>query len=141
MRLKFSDPKAFSFTSALLIGLVSVIVSTTLLLIHLNNIFIEVFGIGVLVFIFSYFFLHKVVDSFIYDRIKIIYKTIHSLKRPKEGDKSKLVITGDTLDMVNRQVLEWGESKAREIEELQNLAKYRKEYVGNVSHELKNTHL
>jgi two-component system phosphate regulon sensor histidine kinase PhoR len=137
MRFKFSDPKSFSFTSAVLIGIVSIIVSTILLLVHLNNVFIEVLGIGVLVFLFAYFFLYKVVESFIYDKIKIIYKTIHSLKRPKDGDKSKLVITSDTLEMVNRQVLEWGESKAREIEELQNLAKYRKEYIGNVSHELK----
>ncbi|NWJ52672.1 MAG: sensor histidine kinase [Bacteroidetes bacterium] len=137
MRFKFSDPKAFALTSALLIGLFSIIVSSILLLTHLNNVFFEILGIGVLVFLFSYFFLYKVVESFIYDKIKIIYKTIHSLKRPKDGDKSKLVISSDTLEMVNRQVLEWGESKAREIEELQNLAKYRKEYIGNVSHELK----
>ncbi len=137
MRFKSSDPKAFSLTSALLIGFVSVIVSSILLLTHLNSVFLEVLGIGVIVFLFSYFLLYKTIEAFIYDKIKIIYKTIHSLKRPKDGDKSKLVITGDTLEMVNRQVLEWGESKAREIEELQNLAKYRKEYIGNVSHELK----
>ena len=101
------------------------------------NILLTAIAAGLVVFLFSFFFLEKVIESFIYDKIKIIYKTIHSLKRSKDEDKSKLIISGDTLEMVNRQVLEWGESKTREIEELQNSAKYRRDFIGNVSHELK----
>ena len=54
--------------------------------------------------------------------------------------KNNLIISGDTLEMVNQQVLEWGESKTREIEELQNSAKYRRDFIGNVSHELKDAY-
>jgi two-component system phosphate regulon sensor histidine kinase PhoR len=137
MKFKVSDPKHFALTSAILISLVTVVVSFLLLAFQNNNIVLPVILVGVVVFLFAYFFLKKVIESFIYDKIKIIYKTIHSLKRSKDEDKNKLSITGDTLEMVNRQVLEWGESKTREIEELQNSAKYRRDFIGNVSHELK----
>ncbi len=137
MRFKVSDPKHFALTSAILISLVAVVVTSLLLTFLNNDILLLVILVGIVVFLFAYFFLKKVIESFIYDKIKIIYKTIHSLKRSKDEDKSKLVITGDTLEMVNQQVLEWGESKTREIEELQNSAKYRRDFIGNVSHELK----
>jgi two-component system phosphate regulon sensor histidine kinase PhoR len=137
MSFKGSDPKHFALTSAILISLVAVVVSFLLLAFLNKNIILPVILTGLVVFLFAYFFLKKVIESFIYDKIKIIYKTIHSLKRSKDEDKNKLVISGDTLEMVNRQVLEWGESKTREIEELQNSAKYRRDFIGNVSHELK----
>jgi two-component system phosphate regulon sensor histidine kinase PhoR len=137
MKFKVSDPKHFALTSAILISLVAVVVSFLLLTFLNKNILLPVILAGLVVFFFAYFFLRKVIESFIYDKIKIIYKTIHSLKRSKDEDKNKLVISGDTLEMVNRQVLEWGESKTREIEELQNSAKYRRDFIGNVSHELK----
>jgi len=137
MRFKVSDPKHFALTSAILISLVAVVVSVLMLTLLNTNILLPVLLAGIVVFLFAYFFLKQVIESFIYDKIKIIYKTIHSLKRSKDDDKNKLVISGDTLDMVNRQVLEWGESKTREIEELQNSAKYRRDFIGNVSHELK----
>jgi two-component system phosphate regulon sensor histidine kinase PhoR len=43
----------------------------------------------------------------------------------------------NTLESVNRQVLEWGEQQQQEIEKLKELARYRREFLGNVSHELK----
>ena len=137
MKFKVSDPKHFALTSAILISLVAVVVSFLLLTFLNKNILLPVILAGLVVFFFAYFFLRKVIESFIYDKIKIIYKTIHSLKRSKDEDKNRLNITGDTLEMVNQQVLEWGESKTREIEELQNSAKYRRDFIGNVSHELK----
>ena len=43
----------------------------------------------------------------------------------------------DALENVNREVLEWEKSKSAEIEQLKQLETYRKEFVANVSHELK----
>lgn len=137
MRFRFTDPKHFALTSAILISLVTVIVSLFLMTFLNKSTILLLAIVGITVFLFTYSFLKKVIESFIYDKIKIIYKTIHSLKRSKDEDKNKLNISGDTLEMVNRQVLEWGESKTREIEELQKLAKYRRDFIGNVSHELK----
>ncbi|MDP4291046.1 MAG: ATP-binding protein [Bacteroidota bacterium] len=135
--VKVTDPKRFALISAVLITLVAIIATLLLLTFQLKSILLPALLVGIIIFLFAYFLLKKLVESFIYDKIKIIYKTIHSLKRSKDEDKSNLVITGDTLELVNRQVLEWGESKTREIEELQATAKYRRDFIGNVSHELK----
>ncbi|NCA85068.1 MAG: sensor histidine kinase [Clostridia bacterium] len=74
---------------------------------------------------------------FIYQKIKLIYKTIYNLKR-KKGDKDE---RGDfdskTIDTVNREVQEWGESRKLEIEQLKKNELYRREFLGNIYHELK----
>jgi len=41
------------------------------------------------------------------------------------------------ISNADKAVVKWAEEKAEEIEELKKLEKYRKEYIGNVSHELK----
>ena len=137
MRIRFTDPKHFALVSAIFISLVAVFVSFLLLTFLNKNTILPLTVMGMSVFVFAYFYLKKVIESFIYDKIKIIYKTIHSLKRSKDEDKHRLTISGDTLEMVNQQVQEWGESTKREIEELQKLATYRRDFIGNVSHELK----
>jgi two-component system, OmpR family, phosphate regulon sensor histidine kinase PhoR len=93
-------------------------------------------GLLVLFFV-SYWIFRFALEKFIYEKIRIIYKTIHSLKRPKEAEKYKISIRDDTIEQVNQEVLEWGQDRTKEIEELKKLAVYRREFIGNVSHELK----
>jgi two-component system, OmpR family, phosphate regulon sensor histidine kinase PhoR len=88
-------------------------------------------------FVFGYFVFRYALEKFIYEKIRIIYKTIHSLKRPKDAEKFRLSIHEDSIERVNREVMEWGQDRTKEIEELKKLAVYRREFIGNVSHELK----
>ncbi|MCB9014838.1 MAG: sensor histidine kinase [Lentimicrobiaceae bacterium] len=92
--------------------------------------------INCLVFIASYLLFKYTLEKFIYEKIKIIYKTIRNLKLSKESDRN-IIIKEGAIDKVNQEVLEWGENKKKEIEELKSMAKYRREFLGNVSHELK----
>ncbi|MDG2448801.1 MAG: histidine kinase dimerization/phospho-acceptor domain-containing protein, partial [Saprospiraceae bacterium] len=41
------------------------------------------------------------------------------------------------LNIVNKEVLEWAAKRKNEIEDLKKLEKYRKNFLGNISHELK----
>ena len=43
----------------------------------------------------------------------------------------------DALETVNREVVNWAETKQKEIQSLRDQEIYRKEFLGNVSHELK----
>ena len=43
----------------------------------------------------------------------------------------------DLLTGVNEEVALWMKDKAQEISQLKQMEKYRKEFLGNVSHELK----
>lgn len=75
-------------------------------------------------------------NVFIYDKIKIIYKMIHDFKVFGKADKPKY-FANDVIDEVERDTLTYMEAKEKEIIQLKNMEKFRKEFIGNVAHELK----
>lgn len=85
----------------------------------------------------SYFLFGMVVNEFIYQKIKLIYKTIHNLKTPKHELKTMLRGDQDVLETVNNEVVSWAENKQQEIQLLKDQEAYRRDFLGNVSHELK----
>ena len=93
---------------------------------------IAVFSVSVLVFDYTF---EKLIDQ----KIKLIYKTIHDFKLQKNGKPNKIKFDSnqDIISEVNNEVASWAENKSKEIEQLKQLEKYRKEFIGNVSHELK----
>ena len=48
-----------------------------------------------------------------------------------------LTLDKDIISKVNEEVTEWAQDRRQEIEELKKLEAYRREFLGNVSHELK----
>ena len=89
------------------------------------------------VFLLSYFFYRYILEKFIYSKIKLIFKTIHTLKSPKGSKSKEIDLRKDIISDVNSQVLLWAQDKRDEIEELKKMESYRREFLGNVSHELK----
>lgn len=90
-----------------------------------------------LTFAISYLLIQQVVNQFIYKKIKLIYKTIHNLKTPNSRLKAMLQQDQDVLETVNKDVVSWAETKQQEIQVLRNKEEFRREFLGNVSHELK----
>ena len=90
-----------------------------------------------LFFIASYFFIMFAINKYISDKIKPVYKTIKDL--PLSGKKlaEKSSDSTNLLSNVKFEVEEWAKTQMKEIERLKELERYRKEFVGNVSHELK----
>lgn len=89
-----------------------------------------------LIFIFSFLVFHFTLEKFIYSKIRLIYKTIYSIKAPKGNLKNKKSHE-DLLENVTHEVETWEQEKSREIEHLQQMERYRKDFLGNVAHELK----
>lgn len=89
-----------------------------------------------LAFISIYVIVYYLLNSFIFEKINPIYKTIHNLNIP-EKELRKDLEEKDVISDVNQEVINWARKKTREIAQLKELAKYRKEFLGNVSHELK----
>jgi len=85
----------------------------------------------------SYFLVLFILNRYINDKIKPIYKTIREV--PISGKKGKLLeaISTTNISDVQKEVEEWAKTQTQEITRLKDLEKYRKEFVGNVSHELK----
>jgi len=92
-----------------------------------------------LVFAVIYFAFNIALESFLYRRIKLIYKSIHQLKvrGTKDELKQRIKNSDDIISDVNDDVLEWARDKKEEIDELKQMEEYRKEFIGNLSHELK----
>nr|WP_319510819.1 ATP-binding protein [uncultured Draconibacterium sp.] len=84
----------------------------------------------------AYFAILYIVKKYIIDRIKPLYNTIRDL--PLSGKKMEEKIDSNSLLLnVKYEVEEWAKTQLKEIERLKELEKYRKDFVGNVSHELK----
>ena len=101
---------------------------------HLYGAFI--ISVPFLTAVIVYFLFYYAIELFIYRRIKIIYKNIHDLKRTNQ-ENEPLKIHNNILEEVEQEVKEWAEDRQKEIEDFQKMEKYRREYIGNVSHELK----
>ena len=87
-------------------------------------------------FVFSYFLVQITIDAYVYSKIKLIYKTIGVIKnKPSKGvPKAK---SHESLEGVNQAMIAWTKRQKNEIEALKKLAAYRREFLGNISHELK----
>jgi two-component system phosphate regulon sensor histidine kinase PhoR len=76
-------------------------------------------------------------NKFISDKIKPIYKIINYF--PQKGKQARFKTKQGFVELedVEHDVEEWAHNQLQEIERLKDLERYRKEFVGNVSHELK----
>jgi two-component system phosphate regulon sensor histidine kinase PhoR len=90
-----------------------------------------------LCFLISYILFYYTFEIFIYNKIKLIYKTIYNSKTSKDALPKSGFLSSHIIDEVNQEVLDWANDKKEEIEQLKRLEEFRKEFLGNVSHELK----
>lgn len=131
-----SKPVNIALIDALLITLVATVVYVLMGLIFHSLQIASIAFFAPVIFFSSYFIIKYSIDKFVFEKIKIIYQTIGKLKTKKEI-KSKTSKPDDVLDIVNQAVLEWSNEQQTEISELKKMAAYRREFIGNVSHELK----
>ena len=87
--------------------------------------------------LFSFLTTKLYIEKYIYNKIKIIYKIIsdHKVAKTKKPENKKPL--KDSIESVHQEVLDWSQGFEKEISHLKDLEKYRKEYIGNISHELK----
>jgi two-component system phosphate regulon sensor histidine kinase PhoR len=88
-------------------------------------------------FLATYFSILFIIRKFIIDRIKPIYNTIRDLPISGKKMEERSLDPNSLLHNVKFEVEEWAKSQLKEIERLKELERYRKDFVGNVSHELK----
>ncbi len=92
----------------------------------------------VITFIGSYLLIRFVLESFIYRKIKLIYKFIYQTKASKrEETYYKYILPQKGIDEVRQDVEQWAEQRSAEIELLKTNEAYRKEFLQNLAHEFK----
>lgn len=86
----------------------------------------------------SYVLVLFMVQHFIYRKIKLIYKLIYQTKASKREEfYYKNILPQKSIDEVREDVEDWAMQRNAEIEALKQNEAYRKEFLQNLSHELK----
>jgi len=89
-------------------------------------------------FIGIYLLMDQILEYFIYRKIKLIYKLISQTKASKREEAyQKYVLPKKGIDDVREDVEEWAAQKTKEILDLQSNEAFRKEFLQNLSHEIK----
>ncbi|MFT3682848.1 MAG: ATP-binding protein [Ferruginibacter sp.] len=86
----------------------------------------------------SYSLVLFMVQYFVYRKIKLIYKLIYQTKASKREEfYYKNILPQKSIDEVREDVEQWAMQRNAEIESLKQNEAYRKEFLQNLSHELK----
>ncbi len=154
--MKDATPKRMAIYIALLAALFTG--AAELLFIHypVDNQLLVVAISVVIVFAVVYLVVWLMLGDFIFHKINPIYNTISKLKKSEKSLQKELEERGrtgdsdepekklrkeldsrDVTDDLNREVEDWASGKTEEIDQLKEMENYRKEFLGNVSHELK----
>ena len=109
-------------------GTISIVIF--LILIILNNIDLNDYIVVLISVLCSFIVSYFIVKNFFYEKIRVIYKSIYKFKgtsKFKELD----------IDLVEQEAEEWADAKEEELLQMKKDENYRREFIGNVSHELK----
>ncbi|MBS1496890.1 MAG: sensor histidine kinase [Bacteroidetes bacterium] len=92
----------------------------------------------IIIFLGSFALILFTLQKFIYRKIKLIYKLIYQTKASKREEfYYKNILPQKGIDEVREDVVSWALQRKAEIEILQQNEAYRKEFLQNLSHELK----
>ena len=154
--MKDTTPKRMAIYIALLAALFTGAAELLFMYYPVDNHLPLVAASVVIVFVAVYLLVWLLLGDFIFHKINPIYNTINKLKKldrslkkelnekdptvnTRKSDK-KLRRELDNRDLtmdLNREVEDWASGKTEEIDQLKEMENYRKEFLGNVSHELK----
>lgn len=133
MKNKITKSKFFSFFTALYLTLLqTLLLSVFLYLFSVLNVYFLCFWV-VFSFIFSSVLIHYRLDKYIYNSIKNTYEELALIESTTFN--SRLVNTD--MASLKIEIDNYAKNKKLELEALKVREEYRKEFIGNVSHELK----
>ena len=98
---------------------------------------LQAYALGALgLFALSLLVIYSVIERFIYQKVRIIYKNIHRFKSTK-GRAQDVRMDEDVMQKVQNDVMDWATEQIEEISLLKEQDSFRKDFIGNLAHELK----
>jgi two-component system phosphate regulon sensor histidine kinase PhoR len=132
--VKIKKTYKYALSSALYLTILSItfaVLSYLLLFKYLGFVTVVIFGL--LLFVISFFVIQYRAEHFIYQRIKKLYENISILD---VNDLKRKKVTTD-VEALTKTVQEYVEGKSEEIAHLTQRDSFRRDFLGNVAHELK----
>jgi len=133
MSIHFKKSYKFALNSSSLITLILTLLMSVFLLYKGEFVLLDLCLFTLLCFVVVFYVVQLRVETFIYKRVKKIYD---DLKLLESSSFSKSQITTD-MATLTQEIDKYAKNKKMEIETLKVREQYRKEFIGNVSHELK----
>ena len=91
---------------------------------------LQVFIVTSVLFLPIYFISYFIIRKYIHEKVKVIYKSLSRHKGTSDDVETD-------LNKVDEDVDRMVDERQQEIEELKSMESFRREFLGNVSHELK----
>ncbi|WP_158962193.1 sensor histidine kinase [Myroides fluvii] len=133
MSIRFKRSYKFAVKSALLITICSLVITLPFVFLVKEGPWQLLTIHTILVYFASFFVIQYRVEHFIYRRIKKIYDKVSLLEHT---DLRASAVTTD-MKTLTEEIEKFATNKKIEIESLQVREEYRREFLGNISHELK----
>ncbi|CAN5625672.1 ATP-binding protein [soil metagenome] len=124
-------------TSLLLAGLLSLIEIGVLYFLEIPVpwvVHLIIFGAG---FLFTGFAFRFIYGKYIYSNLSRIHRNILRLKDPRAPIRPFTEEKNDITSEINRILVDWNNESREEIDHLKQIENYRRDFLSNVSHELK----
>lgn len=90
----------------------------------------------ILVGLFTYMVFYFFIKRFLTQRLNLLYRSIRKGKFDREEHK-EFSMTKDVIATAEQETTDWTEEKNAEILKLTEQAEFRREFLGNLAHELK----
>ena len=129
-------PRQFSILAAFMLSLLSVVIIELTLFasaVDINQRYIVIMFIVMLFLV--YLVIYSLLEKLITQKIRLLYRTIHNYKINRGDFPVKM--NEDVLGKTEKEVLAWADNSREEIEKLRLQEEFRREFLGNLSHELK----
>lgn len=135
MSLKFKNSYSFAIKTSFAISLISLFVVAVVLYLYslLDQYYFQLVLLVILIFIISFLIIQSRIEVFIYGKIKNLYKDLNIID---SISLSKPNVSTD-MNSLMQNINEFSKDKKLEIESLKVQEEFRKEFIGNVAHELK----
>ena len=135
MSFKFKNSYSFAFKTSFAISLVTSLIVGAILWVEstLSYFYFQLIFLAALVFIISFLIIQSRIEAFIYSKIKNLYKELNLID---SISLSKADINTDMKSLLDN-ISEFSRDDKLEIESLKVREEFRKEFIGNVAHELK----
>lgn len=131
------SPKLLLFIVALIIP---ILISVSIILYTINTfsyINWKLTATGFIISFSSSLLLLLFVNSLLFKKIGQLLVIVKSFRAEGDNPSLKPNYTDNALNNLNQEIMAWADDRKNEIERLKKLEVYRKEFLGNVSHELK----
>ncbi len=96
----------------------------------------ELAAIVFVVSIFTAFLLFICINFLVFKKVNQLFITVKNFRNHGD-DNEQEPREGYEIENLNKEILAWADDRKDEIDRLKKLEVYRKEFLGNVSHELK----